>query len=140
MTQALVPTLALATLTCPRPDPHSSPSSFSLIHAGITWELAAKFEGQCAMLQSTSANLVCLGGKLSGYKALLDEFVASMLSSSWGKGKKYPLERLVGNKIDKSVIAKPGFEWLSNERDSDECKSDDPQACARANRSRNHTN
>merc|ERR1712086_931700 len=90
---------------------------------GITWELASKFEG-----------------KLSFYKVLLDDFVASMLRSSWGKGKTYPFERLPGNKLDKSVISKPGFEWLSNERDSDEGKTDDAQACARANRSRNNKN
>jgi hypothetical protein len=91
MTQALSHTLALATLTCPRSDSHPSASPFSRIHAGITWELASKFEG-----------------KLSSYKVLLDDFVASMLRSSWGKGKTYPFERLPGNKLDKSVISKPG--------------------------------
>lgn len=105
-----------------------------------TSEAITKWHNSGVVTGWHSANLVCLGGTLSLYKGLLDEFVALMLRNSWGKGRSYPFERLPGNKLDKSVIAKPGFEWLSNERDSDEGNSDEPGACARANRLRNKGN
>ena len=86
---------------------------------GITWELAKKFEA---------------GGELhSTGGAIFEKFKDDMARETWGQGKPFPFAK-PPHGFDKTLVARPGYEWLKEYRDADQGYTDnrmDAQAATR---------